>query len=163
MFLKTFFACLTCQELPLQSTEVPIATVLEPNTYAKLASQLYKDSMIYLHQVTTDDGTALDSWTNIKRKYGLKGWTHNWHKTLQKQLCIADIPPPSDSDDINPSGDDSEANYHHDQLSGGSDYDGNIEEDEVRVGESINKKGKQKAAQQDSRDNTQEYTSMRST
>jgi hypothetical protein len=41
----------------LQSTEVPIATVLEPNTYAKLASQLYKDGVIYLHQVTTDDGS----------------------------------------------------------------------------------------------------------
>ncbi|KAF9307761.1 hypothetical protein BG003_000226, partial [Podila horticola] len=57
-------------------------------------------------------------------KHGLEGVRRNWHKALQKQLCIADKPPTADSNDIEPASDDSELNFQND------DYDGDVDEDD---------------------------------
>ncbi|KAF9271263.1 hypothetical protein BGZ74_006285 [Mortierella antarctica] len=69
-----------------QSTDVLIATVLEPRVYAHIAVQLHGDGVIHLHQDTTEDGLLLDSWTNMKTRHNLQGVRRKWHKALQKRI-----------------------------------------------------------------------------
>ncbi|KAF9272707.1 hypothetical protein BGZ74_005105, partial [Mortierella antarctica] len=110
-----------------QSTDVLLATVLEPRVYAQLAVQLHSDGVIRLHQVTTEDSLLLDSWTNMKTRHNLRGVRRKWHKALQKRLCIDDTLSDSEDSIMGPGGADSESDDQLDGPSGPSDYYSDID------------------------------------
>ncbi|KAG0339824.1 hypothetical protein BG005_003376 [Podila minutissima] len=114
----------------LQSTDVLIATVLEPRLHAQLAVQLHSDGVIHLHQVTTEDGLLLDSWTNLKRRHNLRGVQCKWHKAHQKCICIDDTPSDSEDSIMGPRGADHESDDQLDSPSDPSDYD--VDMDEIK-------------------------------
>ncbi|KAF9276740.1 hypothetical protein BGZ74_003547, partial [Mortierella antarctica] len=111
-----------------QSTNVLITTVLEPHIYAQLVVQLHSDGVINLHQVITEDGLLLDSWTNMKTRHNLQGVRCKWHKALQKQLCIDDTQSDREDNIMGPGGAERESDDQLDGPSGPSDYDGDIGE-----------------------------------
>ncbi|KAF9314981.1 hypothetical protein BG006_003847, partial [Podila minutissima] len=110
-----------------QSTDVLITTFLEPRIYAKLAVQLHSNGVVHLHQVTTEDGLSLDSWTNMKTSHNLRGMWCKWRKALQKQLCMNDTLSDSEDSIMGPRGADHESDDQRDSPSGPSDYDGDID------------------------------------
>ncbi|KAF9272301.1 hypothetical protein BGZ74_005336, partial [Mortierella antarctica] len=96
--------------------------------YAQLGAQLHNDGVVHLHHVTTEDGLSLDSWTNMKTRHNLRGVRRNWHKALQKRLCIDDTLSDSEDSITGPRGADHESDDQLDGPSGPSDYDGDIDE-----------------------------------
>ncbi|KAF8946278.1 hypothetical protein BGZ46_005822, partial [Entomortierella lignicola] len=65
-----------------------IATLLPAKTYRKLAYQLAKDKVVYLRDVTTEDGTAIASWSNLKQRLQIKGPSRRWYHTIGRTICI---------------------------------------------------------------------------
>ncbi|KAG0326194.1 hypothetical protein BGZ99_009900, partial [Dissophora globulifera] len=64
-----------------------IAAILPPKIYCTIASQLYKDHVARVSDVSTADGSSLDSWSNLRQRLNITGVPRRWYRELQSHIC----------------------------------------------------------------------------
>jgi exonuclease III/ribonuclease HI len=68
--------------------QVLLSHILPPAAYQRVGQQLFKDGVLFLKDVTSDDGdTSLIPWGLLKTKLHLKGPLRAWYAALVHFLC----------------------------------------------------------------------------
>jgi len=68
----------------------PIASLFPAKVYKSLASQLGKDRVHWLQDVTTADGEALTSLYELKQRHNIRVTMRKWYIELCKVVCTQD-------------------------------------------------------------------------
>jgi hypothetical protein len=63
--------------------------LIPPRAYYRIGQQLFKDGIVFLHEMATDDSLHLASWHDARESHQLQGPIRAWYAAILYHLCQA--------------------------------------------------------------------------